>query len=348
MPADLSNLASSVSSAISSVESDFLSSLDHSFLSWIAKSVNTDYAIDDIRDFRNEIDTTIASVGDLNSLLENSITAIESIKLPDRPSELDDPIENDLSHVFISNMLDNVSSSFESLYSTASPNSGLNIAGNTTLDLIQKASYLVGYEKEKDLTSIEVDNLAIAWSADGYELPPDTLAFDIAQLLQKFSDQQDSKTSSVASYLMQTIESNMQSAFENGIDIEKLHSDFTKKFNNFKYDKLNAIIQSYVGIINGVVKEINAPNNILQTAIKAIKSDIDVSVHDKKIELEQVIADVGAWASARGVKISADTNLMVENAKIITNALDGYLALFNTYGAMYTGVITEEQQEEEG
>lgn len=345
---DLAALSSDVSSYVESVKDDFLDSLDSAFLERVMRMVDTS---NNLGHYRNAIDITINSLDDVENILQEAIANITSFTIPPKPDSLTEGIDRDVDHVFISDQLDDLSSHFEAIYTSPVGNSGYTYdsAPDDNIDAISTALFSNGYELDSDSLEKDIDEIASQWASDGYELAPGALSYSVAKAINEFDKARQSKVQTPTSMLATAIQDNIQSAFENGISIEKLHIGFAKRYTQFKYDKLEAEIKAYIGEIDKIQMEIEAPVLSIKSILKAAQVDNDLDIEEMKLTLDAELNHLKNWVSAVLSRASTNIDLLTKQAAILEHTTQGFIGLFSTYGSMFTGVNIQEQAvKEEG
>ena len=342
---NLSNLRTNVTDYVASVESDFLAAIDNDFITHVADSINFNHLLGS---WREPIPIVIESLSGIETALQNALDNIVDYEMPEKPSELDEDIERDVEHVFESDNLDNMESLFSDVYNQSIGNSGYSYDG-MPLDKISAISTAM-YTKDLDVDLLDldrgIDGLANKWAADGYDMPPGALSFGMSEMIAAFDKQRESGFNSPATMLANAIQDNIQSAYENGISIEKLHMEFAKKYTAFKYEKIDAVIKAYLGEIDKVKMEMRAPVMNISSILKAAQTDTNMSIEEVKLSLDRELNHLNNWVTTSGNKISTEADVLRMKAEIIEQATNGYIALFSTYGSLFSGVNIQEQSVE--
>jgi len=339
---DLQALSQSVGNDIADLKDDFLDSLDLRFLQNVISLTDTDNRLGT---WRTPISIVIDSLEEVSTLLQEAVDSIIEFNIPERPAELDDPVERDREHVFESDQLDEMAGYFEDIYTQSVGNSGYSYQDMPTdkIAAISKAVLTKEYELDSDDLEKKVDILASKWANDGYESAPGALSFDVAVAITEFDRIRKGKENTPAKLLADAIQRNIQSAFESGISIEKLHMDFARRFTEFKYQKIEAIIAAYIGEIEKVQMEMRGQVLGISSILKAAEVDSAVNMQEVKLTLDRELNHLQNWVSAVRSKASADAGLLKQQISTLEQSTDGYIGLFSSYGSLFGGINIQEQ-----
>ena len=336
---NLSELSSSSSSAVKSAQDEYLGIVDNKTLLNVLNYFNPDNELD----YVEELKISVNSLGDLSTLLDNSISEIASYQLPDRPSELDDEITKDKSAVFMDARLDALQDGLYNLYSVTA-SGGFTLTGfDTELDAYLDGVAKLNYETEKKDLEIEIDNAAIAWSADGYEEAPGALSHQVGRLLLAFDKARKEYRNTLVPSIIDTVQENIRKSYEAGLSIEKLHMEFAKRYTDFKYKKMNALIDAYVAEIEKVTREIGAQRTNIAAIVKGLQSDLYVEKKKAANDLKKNISDLKGWQQAKAIEISAEVSKVKLEVGVLQETTQAYAAMFSSYANLFSGVNIVEQ-----
>ncbi len=342
---DLRSLSETVGSEIEDVKDDFLDSLDLRFLQHVIDFADTDHLLGGYHD---PIDIVINSLDSVETLLQEAINGIIDFDIPEKPQEFNESIEREVEHVFESEQLDQMSEYFSIIYNQPLGNSGYSYPDMPTdkIGAISKALLTQEYDLDADNLDKKVDIIAAKWAADGYDTAPGALSFDIAVAITEFDKTRKSKETTPTVLLAQAIQQNIQSAYESGISIEKLHMEFATKYTNFKYEKIESIIKAYIGEIEKIQIEMKGQTLSIGSILKAAQVDNSVNIDEVRLNLDRELNHLQNWVSIVGSKAITDAGLLKQQIATIEQATDGYIGLFSSYGSLFSGINIQEQAAE--
>lgn len=339
---NIDQLSKDVFKYAAKTKNDFLYSLEEGFTDRVADSIDADHILGRWRD---PIAIVVGNLSGIDSALQDALDLMLTFDIPPLPDELEDDIVRDLGHVFESDQLDQMSDMFADVYNQSIGNSGYSYDGMPAdkISAISTALYTKGFDTDAADLERDVDTVANHWSSDGYDVAPGALSFDVSELIAKFDRSRESRNTSPASMLANAIQSNIQTAYENGYSIEALHVDFTIKFNNAKYERVDALIKAYIGEVEKIQMEIRASTINISHILKAANVDTKRSIEEVKLNLDRELGHLQSWVSVSGKQISTRADVLNERIKLIEQTTTGYLSLFGTYASMFGAVAIQEQ-----
>ncbi len=337
MAVDLVAWSNSVAADLAAAKDDFLSALeaDKSFIN----TYDSYIVFDPQSMFRAPMTIALQGLDDLSSRL-----AALDYEAPAKPASLANP---DLSAatgaLFASTDLDGLLTSFSSAYSLLS---GVAVAGGEGLDIVTKRYVERGLaQRRSDLTD-RADALAARWAQSGYSTAPGALTKQISALCSEMDQQYAASLDGTYAKLVGAVQGNLQSAFENGIAIEKLHMDFTARYGQLMRPAIERDVEAFATEIRKRKQDVLAQMEALDLAIRSAQADHERDRAKVELELSEQSARLQQSITATASHIQAEADLIGKKVALASNIASGFQSLFTSYGSTFTGISLEQQSSE--
>jgi hypothetical protein len=277
--------------------------------------------------------TLIGEIGEITFNNYESVTdLIDNVRFD--PIRQQDLLENDIQrskkHVFISPSLDSAEAAIVQVTSAAGSGayknlSGVMVSNEIREGLIRGQRFADGRDHNDILTilskyqsSDHVGNLAWIEEQYGYKLVD--------------------RDRNVYSTLFTMAQANVEWAFKNGVQIERLHESFTARYNRLYMDITQANIAAYkaetkanIAQLEGDLAEIDA-----QMTVEALRFEAESAEWGLKVE--QANSRMQSYVREYAGKLSK--NLKMMNTRMVggKNVTDGYKSIYSAYSSQYSGV----------
>jgi hypothetical protein len=281
-------------------------------------------------------------------IIINPVTALNSggynLKLDrvDRPAGLDanQPAKYK-THVWEAWQIDGLENKVMNLVTTSDTGILKELSGANVDINLQEAMY--NYQRTNDVRDLEfeLDALDGKWAADGYVLPPDALVHNRSWLIARFDEKRTDRTRNIYSEISKLAQQNVQWAYENGIKIEALHSDFAIQYAKIYKDIIDAIVTIYKTDVEMALARLDAEIKHLNADIEIAKLNITHDDVEMKLKVEQSLSRFKTYVDAYNTAIGANVNTVNSRITAATNIAEGYKAIFNAHGGQYTGISLE-------
>jgi hypothetical protein len=256
--------------------------------------------------------TLIGEIGEITFNNYESVTdLIDNVRFD--PIRQQDLLENDIQrskkHVFISPSLDSAEAAIVQVTSAAGSGayknlSGVMVSNEIREGLIRGQRFADGRDHNDILTilskyqsSDHVGNLAWIEEQYGYKLVD--------------------RDRNVYSTLFTMAQANVEWAFKNGVQIERLHESFTARYNRLYMDITQAKIDA-------------------QMTVEALRFEAESAEWGLKVE--QANSRMQSYVREYAGKLSK--NLKMMNTRMVggKNVTDGYKSIYSAYSSQYSGV----------
>jgi hypothetical protein len=328
--ADLSALELSTAQALESVKSEFTGKL-----STVQDFINNYTLYGAVRGaYTDPVDITVKSVEKINQDLSNFI-----FNAPKRPAGLEaNQPEKYKTHVWSAWQIDGLEDKLMNLVTTSDTGILKELSGANVDVNLQEAMY--EYQRANDVRDLEYELNVLdgKWAADGYVLPPDGLVHNRAWLVARFDEKRTDRTRNIYSEIAKLAQQNVQWAYENGIKIEQLHSDFAIKYSQIYKDIIDAIVAIYKADVEIAITELEAQIKKLNAEIELAKLNIMHDEVEMKLKVEQANSRLQSYVQTYDASMQTNTQTTGQRIGAATNVAEGYKAIFNAWGGRYSGL----------
>jgi hypothetical protein len=328
--ADLSALELSTATALQLIKDEFTGKLN------IIQDVINRYLsyVPEVGAYTRPIDITVKSVEKINQDLSKFI-----FNTPQRPAGLEaNQPEKYKTHVWSAWQIDGLEDKLMKLVTTSDTGILKELSGANVDIHLQEAMY--EYQRTHDVRDLEyeLDVLDGKWAADGYVLPPDGLVHNRAWLVARFDEKRTDRTRNIYSEIAKLAQQNVQWAYENGIKIEQLHSDFAIKYSQIYKDIIDAIVAIYKADVDIAITQLEAQIKKLNAEIEVAKLNIMHDEVEMKLKVEQANSRLSSYVQTYDAAINANVQTTSQRITSATNVAEGYKAIFNAWGGRYSGL----------
>ena len=241
-------------------------------------------------------------------------------------------------HMFISPSLDSAENKIIEILSAAGSGELKNLSGAMLSDAMRSA--LIQGQSLSDQRD-QNDNLALLVR---YPTPDDV--GNQSWLQAQFERKQIDRQRNIYMTLFALAQENVSWAYKAGIQIEKIHENFTARYNKLYYDITAANIAAYKAEVKANISKFEGDLKaaVAEVEVERLKFTRDSSEFSLKIE--QANQRLGEYVREYSGKLSTNLKLLATRIAGGKNVADGYKTIYSAYSSMYSGVSLSNSSEE--
>lgn len=251
---------------------------------------------------------------------------------------VDTGMERHKTHMFISPSLDAAENKIIEILSAAGSGELKNLSGVMLTEAMRSA--LIQGQSLSDQRD-QNDNLALLVR---YPTPDDV--GNQSWLQAQFERKQIDRQRNIYMTLFALAQENVSWAYKAGIQIEKIHENFTARYNKLYYDITAANIAAYKAEVKANISKFEGDLKaaVAEVEVERLKFTRDSSEFSLKIE--QANQRLGEYVREYSGKLSTNLKLLATRIAGGKNVADGYKTIYSAYSSMYSGVSLSNSSEE--
>ena len=298
--------------------------------------------IDQLSFYRLNTNTLAAEIGEITFQSYASIKNLidrTSLQVTRESKLLETGIDKHIVHVFEADSLDLMEAKVVAMVSAAGSGEMKNLSGVALSDAMR--STLISGQDNYDG---QIRNDAISLIG---RYPTANTFGNTVWISEQLDRKAIDRGRNIYSTLFKLAQENVVWAYQQGIEIEKLHANFTARYNRLYLDMTAANIAAYKAEVRGNIAEFEAKLEEIaaQMMIEELKYSKDST--EWELRVQQYNARLQEYVKEYTGKISTNKDRMATRIIGGKNIADGYKSIYSAYSSQYSGVSLSNSTAEE-